>query len=359
MLLCLGLSHRTAPIALRERLHYSADTLKDTLNRHVGLQELVILSTCNRLELYAVAQTEDFDSLIALIEDTSGVPRPNFDSHLYCCYSGADTVPHLFRVAAGLDSLILGEPQILGQVTHAYEAARKQSTTGPILSALFRSAIRTGKRARAETAISRNPASSSSVAARLAQNVVPNLGNAQVLIIGAGEMAELAIEALRSRGVKRISVISRTLERAEQLAARWGGQALTFDNLIETLVSADIVISSTSAPHFIITPDKARAAMNHRPHRPLVCIDIAVPRDVAPDVTDIPNVHCYDVDYLKAQFDGAISEREQEVPPPFVICSRWAIRDAFMSPVRQRHSGFAGQSVERQEVAEASRGAGL
>lgn len=257
MLLCLGLSHRTAPIALRERLHYSADTLKDTLNRRVGWQELVLLSTCNRLELYAVARTEDSDSLIALIEDTSGVPRPDFDSHLYY-YSGADTVPHLFRVAAGLDSLILGEPQILGQVTHAYETARKQSTTGPILSALFRSAIRTGKRARTETAISRDPASISSAAAKLAQNVVPNLGTAQVLIIGAGGMTELAMEALRSRGVKRISVISRTLERAEQLAARWGGQALTFDNLLETLVGADIVVSSTSAPHFIITPDTAR-----------------------------------------------------------------------------------------------------
>jgi len=312
-ILCLGLSHHTAPVEIRERLYLAPSALKAALNQRADLPEFAILSTCNRLEIYAVAPAENFDPLIALIENTSEAPLSSFESHLYR-YSGTDAITHLLRVTAGLDSLILGEPQILGQVASAYEAARQQGATGPMLSALFRSAIRTGKRARTETAISRNPASISSVAAKLAQSFVPNLVSAQVLIIGAGEMAELAVEALRSRGVRRISVISRTLKRAGQLAARWDGQALTFDNLIEALISADVVISSTSAPHFIITPDRASAALSRRPHRPLVCIDIAVPRDVAPEVANLPNVYCYDIDHLQAQFDGAISEREQEVP---------------------------------------------
>jgi glutamyl-tRNA reductase len=314
-LLCLGLSHRTAPVALRERLHYTGEALTAALKQPVdrAVPERAILSTCNRLEVYAAARAEDFEPLVAWVEQTSGVLRAVFEPHLFR-YAGSEAAHHLFRVAAGLDSLILGEPQILGQVGEAHQAARAQGAAGPVLSTLFRSAVRAGKRARTETAISRNPASVSSVAAKLAQNAVPNLKAAQVLIIGAGEMAELAVEALRSRGARRIAVISRTPERAGQLAARWGAQALTFANLVEALAAADIVITSTSAPHYIVTPDKACAALLRREPRPLVFIDIAVPRDVAPEVARLPHVQCYDIDRLKAQFDGAIAEREHEVP---------------------------------------------
>ncbi len=316
-LLCLGLSYRTAPVALRERLHYSAGALRQALARArrlpAALPEVVLLSTCNRLELYAAVEAVDFEAAADFIAATSGRPRAEFEPHLYRL-TGVEAVAHLFRVAAGLDSLILGEPQILGQVADAYTAAREAGAARQALSPLFRAAQRAGRRARAETAISRNPASISSAAAGLAQGVVPDLQRARVLIVGAGEMAELAVEALRSRGARHITVMSRTLDRARQLAARWEGQALTYDSLVESLAESDIVITSTSAPHFIITPERAAAALLRRARRPLVLIDIAVPRDVAPEVARLPGVHYYDIDQLKARLDGALSDREQEVP---------------------------------------------
>ncbi len=265
------------------------------------------------MEVYAAGAIEDFESLIQLIAETSGVPRADFEAYLYR-RSGAEAAVHLCRVAAGLDSMILGEPQILGQVTDAYETAQLQGVHGPVVSALFRAAIRAGKRARTETGISRNPTSVSAVAAKLAQSIIPNLGVAQVLVIGAGEMAELAVEALRARGAQHLAVAARIQERAEQLAGCGGGVALTFANLVEGLSIADIVISSTSAPHFVVTPERVSAAMSQRPQRPLVFIDIAVPRDVAPEVAMIPNIYCYDIDDLQSQLDEAMAEREQEAP---------------------------------------------
>ncbi|MGQ0604075.1 MAG: glutamyl-tRNA reductase [Anaerolineales bacterium] len=320
-LLCLGLSHHTTPVELRERLNYSRLALEAVLarfgyeqaTRPAHVTELVILSTCNRLELYAVAQTEQCDALAEFLSESSGVPRADFEAHLYW-HIQAEAVGHLGRVAAGLDSMILGEPQILGQVVEAYEAALGQGAVGPVLSALFRAAIHVGKRARTETGISRNPATISSVAVKLAEAVVGDLTSARVLIVGAGEMAELAVEALRARGTRHVTVVNRTRERATLLAERWGANALTFEQLTEALAEADIVITSAGAPHVIITADLARTALAPRPHRPLVCIDIAVPRNVDPDVRHLPNVHCYDIDDLEGQLNGARAERQQEVP---------------------------------------------
>lgn len=312
-LLCLGLSHRTAPLALRERLHFSPASLTAALSERerYGIRELAVLSTCNRAEFYALA--DDAEALLALIEATSGLHRNAWLPHGYL-YTEMDAARHLLRVAAGLDSLILGEPQIVGQVIEAARLAQAQKSAGPVLVALFRAAVRAGKRARSETAISRNPASISSVAAHLAQRVVRDLSAAQVLIIGAGEMAELAVEALRSRGARRIAVLNRTRERSERLVRRWGGTALAFADLPPALASADIVISSTSAPHIIVTREKASAALAQRPTRPLVFIDIAVPRDIDPDVSRLPNVHRYEIDDLKTQLGGALAERQGEIP---------------------------------------------
>lgn len=308
-LFSISLSYKTAPVALREKL------ARMTTQQAVQWtdREWVVLATCNRWELYAAAEAVDFDRLEQLAAELSGVPRGEFAAHLVH-YSGLEVVEHLSRVAAGLESMILGESQILGQVARAGTLAQENGTLGSNLRALFETAIRAGKRARTETNISRNPASISTLAAHHAQQVVPNLAAAQVLIIGAGEMAELTVESLRSRGARRISVISRSLERSQPLAERWGAAALTFDNLAEALGQADIVISSTSAPHFIVTQPLAQAAIERRPQRPMVFVDIAVPRDVAPEVAEISNVHCYNIDDLKSQFTSGLSEREQELP---------------------------------------------
>jgi len=228
-------------------------------------------------------------------------------------FQDMDAVQHVFEVAAGLDSLVVGEPQILGQVTKALELARGQSAAGPILNRLFQSAIHTGKRARTETAISRNPASVSSLAASIAERVVKPISDAQVVILGAGEMAELAVEAMRKRGTNRILVVNRTLQRARLIADRWGADVTTFEYLESALASADILISSTGAPHIILTADMVKNVMTSRT-RPLFLIDIAVPRDIDPDIADIPHVRLYDIDSLNAQLEHSLSERMAEVP---------------------------------------------
>jgi glutamyl-tRNA reductase len=347
-ILCLGLSHHTAPVALRERLTYSAPALQAALSRFgcgqaerpAGVSELVILSTCSRLELYAAtsagAMADDavaagavpavdalpaepealdawFEPMLAFVAETRGLDLAGL-RHRFYRLAGPDASEHLGRVAAGLDSIILGEPQILGQVADAYALANAQGAAGPVLSALFQAAIRAGKRARTETGISRNPASLSSVAVKLAERVVGPLSERRVLVVGAGEMAELAVEALRARGANQLTVVNRTQARAAALAQRWGAGALTFEQLTEAVAGADLVITSTDAPHFIITAEVARAALAGRPAQPLLFIDLAVPRDVDPAVRDLPNAHCYDIDALEHALNGSLAQRQQEVP---------------------------------------------
>jgi glutamyl-tRNA reductase len=275
--------------------------------------EMVILSTCNRTEIFAVSNLEILPELEIFLSDASGVSRDEFTSYLYR-YKDLNVSRHLFNIAAGLDSMVIGEPQILGQVTKALELARGQDTAGPVLNRLFQSAIHAGKRARTETAISRNPASVSSLAASLAERTVRHIAEAQIVIIGAGEMAELAVEALRKRGATRILVVSRTLKHAHALAQRWEAQAATFENVYSALKSADILISSTSAPHTIISRCMVKYAIKSRAERPLVMIDIAVPRDIDPEAANIPHVKLYDIDNLNAQLEGALAERMAEVP---------------------------------------------
>ena len=335
-ILCLGLSHHTAPVGLRERVSYQAEAQKAALarlgcghaNRPSELIELAILSTCNRLEFYAFTHTDRFEPLLQFVSDTTGVPASELTSYLYRC-TQVEAVQHLGRVASGLDSMVLGEPQILGQVTEAYELGLSQRSIGPVLSALFRYAIHTGKRARTETAISRNPASTSSIAVKLAEETVGNLSATHTVIVGAGEMAELAVEALRLRGAQRITVVNRTHARAQQLADRWQAAALTFENLPDVLLDADIVITSTGAPHILIKPPLVDAAMRQRPARPLIFVDIAVPRDVDPDVNQLPNVRCYDIDDLAARLNDSLAERQQEVPQVEAIITAEA--EAFMA----------------------------
>lgn len=318
-ILALGLNHTSAPIRLRERLNFSEDQIRASLARltcgHLSspLSEMIILSTCNRIEIYAASNHLAFAELESFLADTHDIPVHEFRQHLYRLQD-QDAVRHLYEVAAGLNSLVVGEPQILGQVTKALELARGQNAAGPLLNRLFQAAIHTGKRARTETAISRNPASVSSLAASVAERVVHPIADAQVVILGAGEMAELAVEALRKRGAQRILVVSRTLERAQTLVQRWNAQAATFESIHTALGSADILISSTSAPHIIISADMVRDAMRKRGPRPLVLIDIAVPRDIDPDAKDIPHVKLYDMDNLNDHLEHSLAERMAEVP---------------------------------------------
>ena len=379
-ILCLGLSHHTALIDLRERLSFTDTALQAALARFgcghdarpEPFSELVILSTCNRLETYACvrpalsavegdawrssADAGPFHALLDFLVDARGVPPSELESHLYR-YTHIEAVRHLCRVAAGLDSMILGEPQILGQVTDAYEAALGHRAAGTILSTLFQTAIRAGKRARTETAISRNPASFSSVAIQLAEQVIGSLANRNVLIIGAGEMGELAVEALCARGVRHITVANRTQQRATELANRWGGQAARFEQLAEALMQSDIVIASTGAPHTIISPALARDVTARRPSRPLIFIDIAVPRDVDPAVKDIPGVYVFDIDDLQARLEGSIAERQNEIPRVEAIVDRevagfetW-LRGVEVMPViadlRQKAEAIRQRELER------------
>jgi glutamyl-tRNA reductase len=316
---CLGLNHKHTPVGIRERLAFSEEQIRTALSRlrcggiATPLTELVILSTCNRIELYAVASETAFEELELFLAETRDAPRELFRPHLYH-YSNMQAASHLLDVAAGLDSLVIGEAQILGQITRSLELARGQGTTGPLLNRLFQTAIHAGKRARSETAISHNPASVSSLAASLAENATRPLESARVVILGAGEMAELAVEALRKRGVRQVRVVNRTLERAHALAERWNAQATTFENLEACLAEADILIASTGAPHTLVSSQMVAEAMRRRRERPLVLIDIAVPRDIDPEVAHLPGVSLYDIDGLNAQLEQSLAGRAAEAP---------------------------------------------
>lgn len=318
---CFGISHHTAGVALREKLAFSPHQLEASLARlgcgsngchHHGIGELVILSTCNRVELYATTTTPHFENLKAFLTEAHELDPNQFPSDFYH-YQDEEAIRHLLNVAAGLDSVVLGEPQILGQVTDAYATARRHGTTGKILSRLFESAIHAGKRARTETAISHNPASVASVAVKLIAEVVPQLDQAHVMVLGAGEMAELVVESLRKRSVGEITVINRTVKRAKELAQRWNGQAAGYEKLIKLIPQADIVITSTGAPHTIIQgPMVARSRKTRT--KPQVYMDIAVPRDVDTAVGDIPGISLFNMDTLETKLEDSLAQRAAEIP---------------------------------------------
>jgi len=318
-ILCLGINHTTASISLRERLAFSEEQIRAALARlgcGAGLgdvAEMVILSTCNRIELYAASTRPLADELEAFLSEAHNMAVDEFSTHLYR-FASAEAVCHLLEVAAGLDSLVLGEPQILGQVTRALELARGAAASGPVLSRLFQTAIHAGKRARTETRISHNPASVSSLAAALAERAVLNVCAAQMVVLGAGEMAELAVKGLMKRGASRILVVNRTLEHARALAERWGAESATFESLESAISRADILIASTGAPHTLISAAMVAEAMRLRPKRPLALIDIAVPRDIDPETAAVPGVKLFDMDGLNAQLEQSLALRTAEVP---------------------------------------------
>jgi glutamyl-tRNA reductase len=322
-ILLLGLNHVTAPVELRERLAMNGACLVDALaqlrqsNGHgpARVMESIILSTCNRLELYAISPdiSQGYQSLIEFLCLNRQLVAEELDGSLYRKVD-AGAVQHIMCVACGLDSMIVGEPQVLGQVTGAYQAALAQRTAGPVLNALFQHAIRAGKRTHTETGIGRHAVSVPSVAATLAERAMGSLEGRVVLVMGAGEMGELAARTLTSRGATGIIVTNRTYERALMLARQLGGEAMPFEHKTEALVRADVVITTTGAPHFVLTRDTVAAAMGCRPDRPLVIVDIAMPRDTDPAVARVPGVRLFDIDNLKNVANGNLEARQQEMP---------------------------------------------
>lgn len=323
-ILLIGLSHKTAPVEIREQHVFSKTMLRaalthfDTNHKQAHLdhvKEGVILSTCNRLEIYALVDNSSVaqHAIINFLSNSCSVPAEQFTDYLYI-YHDDEAVQHLLRVASGLDSMVLGEPQILGQIRDAFEAALLQQAAGTVLSALFRAAIHTGKRARTETAISVNPSSISSVTASAAEQMLGDLSRQQILLIGVGEMGAIAVRALLKRGVSKIVVANRTLENAERLAKVWGGQAITFQQLPAAIAQADIIITATGAPHTILDRALLEPVMKERPDRPLFVIDIAVPRDADPNIAEIPNVQLCDIDDLQYQAQESVRDRQTEIP---------------------------------------------
>jgi glutamyl-tRNA reductase len=315
-LLALGVSHKTAPLALRERLALSEGRAAGFLNELVGhaeIREAVALSTCNRTELHMVVgdAVEAESTALAALARHADTPPTELFGKLYSLRDG-DAVRHLFEVAAGLDSMIVGEAEVQGQVKRAYELALVEGVTGPISNRLFRDALAAGKRVRTETAIGRSHVSVSSVAVDLAQDTLGELSSRRVLIVGAGENGELTAQALHRRGAHTVFVANRRYDRAIGLAQRFGGTAVRFDDLPAQLAEADIVVSCTSSPHQIVDRDELALVVEQRAARPLLMIDIAVPRDIAPSVRDLPGITLYDMDDLQREVARNVSGREAE-----------------------------------------------
>ncbi len=314
-LVLVGLSHKTAPVAIREKLTFPAPVQPDALGRLAridGIREAVILSTCNRTEVYAVAADEDegVESVITFLAEYHGLDRHELVRYLYVI-TGEAVVRHLFRVVASLDSMVVGEAQILGQVKEAYEHGFNADATGRVFNKLFRQSFELGKRVRTETAIGESAVSISYAAVELAKKVFDTLDGRTILILGAGKMSELTAKHLVSNGVARVLVVNRTFERAQEMADRFSGIAVPYDRLYESIRESDIVISSTAATEYVITK-RDLAPVSRSRTRPLFLIDIAVPRDIDPDVNDLGGVFLYDIDDLNGVVSSNLEERMGE-----------------------------------------------
>lgn len=315
-LILVGVNHKTTPVEIREKLAFTKGKIEESVDRLLNIPEIIehtILSTCNRVEIYARAngQNSAIQSIKQFICDFHGLSAVQLEEHFYS-YSNEAAIEHLFRVSSSLDSMILGEAQILGQVKDAYSLAKDLRSTGLVLNQLFEKAFSIAKKVREETGIAERSVSISSAAVELAQKIFDDLENHTVMLVGTGEMAELAAKHLISYGVKTVYVTSRTYERAANLARTLNGSALDFEAFKNELYRADIVITSTSASSFIITKDMVAKAIHERKNKPIFFIDIAVPRDIEPDVNDLENVYLYDIDDLHVVVSANMKEREKE-----------------------------------------------
>jgi glutamyl-tRNA reductase len=315
-LLALGVSHRTAPLALRERLALTEGRAAGVLSGLVSeepITEAAALSTCNRTELYLIASdpVEAETAALGVLAREAGIRPTELLGPLYSL-RGSEAALHLYRVTAGLDSMILGEAEIQGQVKRAYELALVEGATGPVLNRMFRGALAAGKRARTETSVGEKGVSIPSVAVELAQRSLGDLSSRRVLLVGAGETSELTARALAARGADAVFIANRRHNRAIGLAQRFGGRAVRIDELPAQLAEADIVVSTTNSPHHLIERTEMEMVMEQRQERPLLLIDLAVPRDIDPGCREIPGVSLHDVDDVQAIAERNASGRESE-----------------------------------------------
>ena len=315
-LIVIGLNHKTTPIEIRERLAFQESEMEKALvqaQSFPSVKENMILSTCNRVEIYAASRETDkaILDLKNFISQYHHLPLRDFEKNLYF-FVGEEAVRHIFRVASSLDSMVVGEPQILGQIKSAYQIATDSKSSGVILHRLLHRAFHVAKRVRTETKISNSAVSVSSVAVELAEKIFGSLEKRTVLLIGAGEMSELAARHLVSGGAEKILVTNRTYERAITLAEEFHGEAIRFEEMASGLKKADIVISATESPQYIVGHDQMAKVMKDRKQKPIFFIDIADPRDIEPRVGDIENVYLYNIDDLQKVANENIKDREKE-----------------------------------------------
>ncbi len=315
-IIVVGLSHKTAPIEVREKLNFPENTLPDALRKlmtYDGVKESMIVSTCNRVEIYASVRESDsgIDRIKQFISDYHNLSREALEKSLYV-YPDALGVRHTFRVASSLDSMVLGEAQILGQLKDSVDIALKTKTTSTIMNKLMKKAISVAKRVRTETRLAEGAVSISSAAVELAKKIFGTLDGKHVMLLGAGEMAELAAQHLLGNGVKNIMVANRTFERAEELAKEFKGDAIRFEHFPDALVMVDILICATGAPHYVVTRDMTQKVLKERRNKPIFMIDISNPRNIDPEVDKVDSVYLYDIDDLQSKVDVNAESRARE-----------------------------------------------
>jgi len=318
-ILVVGLNHKSAPVEVREKLAFNPNSINTALSLFSQKYqdqkaEIVILSTCNRVELYVSSQDGAIkvEDVLSFLADFHKIELNAFSPYMYY-YNDARAVNHLFFVTASLDSMVLGESQILSQVKEAYTMAAMEEATGKILNQLFQQTINVAKIVHTRTSIGKRKVSISSVAVEFAEKIFQDFTGKMVLVVGAGEMCELLLKHLYEEGARTFIVANRTFERAQELAIEYHGQAIKYELLGEHLEKADIVISSTSAPHYVIHADQVKEAIKHRRGNPMFLIDIAVPRNIEPEIANIDNVYLYNIDDLQSVVSQNIDERNKEV----------------------------------------------
>lgn len=314
----VGVNHKTAPVEVREMLAFSDEACTEGLRHLVDgevVREGLIVSTCNRVEILSATTSEQAetgtDRITEFLDSRKRLPSGFLNQHLYY-HRDEQAVRHLFRVASSLDSMVIGEPQVLGQVRHAYSLAVEAGTAGRVLNRLVHHTFRVAKRVRSETGIAANAVSLSYMAVELGKKIFESLKDHTVLLVGAGEMAELAARHLLNAGASRLLIANRTEDAAQRLAVEFGGEAFPFKALDESLTQADIVICSTGSPNYVITEDMIRQARDRRRNQPMCLIDISVPRNIDPDSGNVPNVFVFDIDDLESVISSNIRERERE-----------------------------------------------
>jgi glutamyl-tRNA reductase len=314
----IGLNHRTAPLELRERVTFSAEDAQRAtaeLRSQCGMEEVVVLSTCNRSELYGVRReaAEGADAIENFLADFHGISRVQMNG---CLYSRRDreAIEHLFQVAAGLDSMLLGEAEILGQVREAYRRAADAGSTGPVLNRLFQGAVEVGRRVRSETELGTRPMSAASAGVKLAERIFGDLGAHSALVLGAGEIAQQAVEQLRQRGIKWLWISSRTREHALALAEPNGAEMIAWEELPRSLARADILVASVSAEEPVVSKEMVGRAMTERDNRSMLLLDLGVPRNIEAGAGDLYNLYLYNLDDLTEIVDQNRRLREREIP---------------------------------------------